>query len=228
MQLTQEKALSMLELQAAMNCKVNPDWHEAGSRSCAPSLLKAPKEWNIMDGSGGKRKPPILRNCKWRSQMEIVDIWHFILSDAVIKAKGSLTYAASAITQSATKPHLTGSIQFDGNEYYFSEMDTIRKLEFTIGLAVARRVSIPLFASLLADCGLTWGDLYRQYIAKNILNFFRQDHGYKEDKYRKTWAGREDNEHLVELLSECDPDRPEFKAQLYEGLRLRYLETAEV
>jgi len=223
MQLTQEKALSMLELQAAMNCKVNPDWHEAGY-----PFLRA----IVVEGAEGMEH----HGWKWwkaqtadlaQLQMEIVDIWHFILSDAVIKAKGSLTYAASAITLSATKPHLTGSIQFDGNEYYFSEMDTIRKLEFTIGLAVARRVSIPLFASLLADCGLTWGDLYRQYIAKNILNFFRQDHGYKEDKYRKTWAGREDNEHLVELLSECDPDRPEFKAQLYEGLRLRYLETAE-
>jgi hypothetical protein len=47
-------------------------------------------------------------------------------------------------------------------------------------------------------------ELYRRYVGKNVLIFFRQDNGYKDGIYRKTWEGREDNEHLVELMTSLD------------------------
>jgi len=60
------------------------------------------------------------------------------------------------------------------------------------------------------------------YVGKNVLNFFRQDHGYKDGSYIKVWQGREDNEHLAELLSQLDSESASFKDQVYQELQTRY------
>ena len=43
-------------------------------------------------------------------------------------------------------------------------------------------------------------------LEKNVLNFFRQDNGYKDGSYIKLWDGKEDNQHLVELTTELDTE----------------------
>jgi hypothetical protein len=78
------------------------------------------------------------------------------------------------------------------------------------------------FARVMALIGMEFDELYRHYVGKNVLNFFRQDHGYKEGTYVKTWHGREDNEHLAELLAVLDSDSDDFRDRVYEGLRERY------
>ena len=72
---------------------------------------------------------------------------------------------------------------------------------------------------------MSFDELFRLYVGKNVLNGFRQDHGYKDGTYRKTWAGREDNEHLMELLDGVDVPAT-AAADLYVKLEARYLETA--
>ena len=101
-------------------------------------------------------------------------------------------------------------------------MSLVSKLELLIGLSTARRVDIALFKSVMEDCGLNWDSLFKQYVSKNVLNFFRQDHGYKEGTYLKLWHGREDNEHLVELMDSLDTASPEYPEMLYTGLLQRY------
>ena len=71
-------------------------------------------------------------------------------------------------------------------------------------------------------CDLSFEDLYRHYIGKNVLNFFRQDHGYKEGSYIKIWEEREDNEHLSEIMAALDPASETFPDDVYEGLLQRY------
>jgi hypothetical protein len=66
--------------------------------------------------------------------------------------------------------------------------------------------------------------LYRHYVGKNVLNFFRQDHGYKDGTYQKQWHGREDNEHLMELLKELDSKVEAYAENLYAALKRRYHE----
>ena len=51
---------------------------------------------------------------------------------------------------------------------------------------------------------------------------FRQDHGYREGRYAKRWGGREDNEHLADLLGALDSDDPDYRAALYAALAARY------
>ena len=90
------------------------------------------------------------------------------------------------------------------------------------GLCAAKRFSVPLFMHIATQCELSAEELYRQYVGKNVLNFFRQDHGYKEGTYKKLWQEREDNEHLVEVLNQLDMNSESYSDDVYEGLRLRY------
>src|SRR5690606_34122341 len=82
---------------------------------------------------------------------------------------------------------------------------------------------IGLFGRLMAGVNMTFDELYRGDVGKNVLNFFRQDHGYKDGSYRKHWHdGREDNEHLVEAIQSLDTTKLSFKDELYEALLDRY------
>ena len=65
-------------------------------------------------------------------------------------------------------------------------------------------------------------ELFELYVGKNVLNDFRQDHGYKTGDYRKLWQGREDNEHLIEALAELDCPAAEVPSKLYAALAARY------
>ncbi len=78
------------------------------------------------------------------------------------------------------------------------------------------------FVVVLETLPMPLPELFRLYVGKNVLNHFRQDHGYKTGSYRKLWQGREDNTHLVEILDTltCQPE--EVPDRLYRALAERY------
>lgn len=220
MTLSLPQAQSMLELQNKMNLTVNPDWLQAGYPFLRAVVVEGGEAIEHHGWKWWKAQTPDMDQLK----LELVDIWHFILSDFIVKARGNLSFAASAVANaSRSHPGVAGSVVFDGVNYRLADLDLLGKCEMIIGLAVARRVSVPLFESVMADCGLAWSDLYRQYVSKNVLNIFRQEHGYKEGHYIKHWGdGREDNQHLVEVMDGLDADAPDFMACLYADLKSRY------
>jgi hypothetical protein len=61
------------------------------------------------------------------------------------------------------------------------------------------------FFALASMGSLNLDQLYRLYVGKNILNRFRQDHGYKEGTYVKIWNGLEDNAVMKQAWEE-NPD----------------------
>ena len=81
-------------------------------------------------------------------------------------------------------------------------------------------------AIALADCmrlmSMDLNELFRQYVGKNTLNFFRQDHGYKDGSYIKIWNGEEDNEILATLVNTLDTSAGDFQQQLYKALEEKY------
>jgi hypothetical protein len=89
-----------------------------------------------------------------------------------------------------------------------------------------RAFSVEAFIDCLNAIGLDFTGLYRAYIGKNVLNNFRQHHGYRDGSYRKLWAGREDNEHLMELIQGLDVAAGDFPERLYRVLEERYAATA--
>jgi len=217
--LFKEPAIIMLELQSKMNAKVNPAWLDAGYPYLRAVVIEASE---AMEHHGWKWWKA--QSCDMAQlQMELVDVWHFILSHLLLNESGNIESTAELLCKTDTSET---EIEFDHQSYNISELDLISKLELLIGISAARKTSIPLFKALLNDCDMSWDDLYSQYIGKNVLNFFRQDNGYKEGTYIKMWSGQEDNEHLVEILSELDVSHPEFKEQLYDNLKKRYSENA--
>jgi dimeric dUTPase (all-alpha-NTP-PPase superfamily) len=213
--LTQTQAEVMLTLQANMNAKVNPDWLNAGYPYLRAVVVEGAEAMEHNGWKWWKKQACDLGQL----QMELVDIWHFTLSHILLEVKGDQAHATKLLLSQLTEGN---AIKFDNKTYIINELDLISKIELEVGLAAARRISVPLFAALLTDCQMDWKELYCQYVSKNVLNFFRQDHGYKEGTYDKHWNGREDNEHLVEVMTEIDSEHPEFQHILYESLKDRY------
>ena len=203
--------LAMLHMQWNMNAKVNPDWQNAGYPFLRAAVVEGAE---AMEHHGWKwwKKQEM---DKAQFSMELVDIWHFVLSHMILTEE---EHAADTILGQLASEYMTKGITFDGTYFVFERLSTLERVELLIGLSVARRVSIPLFESLMRDVGMNWDELYRQYVGKNVLNFFRQDHGYKEGTYVKIWNGREDNEVLVDILNSFDSDHGDLAQLLYDRL----------
>ena len=217
--LTRQQAETMMSLQDAMNARVNPRWVEAAYPYLRAALLEGAEAIEHHGWKWWKKQERELAQLR----MELVDIWHFALSHLLLQTAGNLQEATELLMAAL---HTPDRLNFDGNTYHIADLDTLGRLELTIGLAAARRFSVPLFSALLTDCEMTWNDLYCQYVGKNVLNFFRQDNGYQEGHYRKLWGGREDNQHLVEVMTELDSQSENFREQLYSSLQSRYQASA--
>ena len=76
----------------------------------------------------------------------------------------------------------------------------------------------------MLSADMSFDELFRLYIGKNVLNFFRQNHGYKDGSYIKIWNGREDNEYLAEILASLSPDEEGFADRVYAQLQAIYPE----
>ncbi|MGD8347664.1 MAG: dUTP diphosphatase [Gammaproteobacteria bacterium] len=199
-----EQLLVMLEMQDAMNSRVNPDWRSAGNAwyraiwtECAEMLDHYGWKW-------WKHQQPDLEQVK----LELVDIMHFAMSDYLLQDDDDAAVAAR-IEAELRAPRGEGDIR-----------ESIEQMaQSTIA---GRTMHYSDFARVMSLIDMSFDELYRHYVGKNVLNFFRQDHGYKEGSYVKLWDGREDNEHLVEVVAALDSDDPGFQKAVYRGLEERY------
>jgi hypothetical protein len=216
--LLQEQASTMLSLQASMNAKVDPDWVTARYPYLRAVAIEGAEAIEHHGWKWWKKQDKDLPQL----QMELIDIWHFLLSEILLRNNADSEESLTALTKLLSKANAQKLIDFDDQQYTISELDLITKLELLIALSVSRRIELALFESIMADCEIDWTELYCQYVGKNILNMFRQDHGYKEGTYQKIWDGREDNEYLVDIIDSLDPSQAEFKDQVYAALKTSY------
>ena len=214
--LSQIQLNTMLSLQDGMNKKVNPDWLNAGYEYLRAAMIESVEGIEHHGWKWWKAQKKDLPQL----QMELVDIWHFALSAIIIEFDGDIEKSAETIAEQLSSNQTT--LTFDGKEYSFGEQDILDNLELMAGLCAAKRFVVPLFIKIVEQAEMTSDELYRQYVGKNVLNFFRQDHGYKEGTYIKIWNEREDNEHLVEVLDALDINLPDYSEQVYKSLKLRY------
>lgn len=214
--LTQQQLNTMLSLQNNMNIKVNPEWLTAGYGYLRAAMVESVE---AIDHHGWKWWKAQEKDLP-QLQMELVDIWHFALSASIIDYKGDIEATATALASQLAEntPH----VKFDGQSYSPAGLSLLDNLELMTGLCAAKRFSVPLFMQIVTQSEMTGEELYRQYVGKNVLNFFRQDNGYKAGTYVKTWNGREDNAHLVEVLDSLDMNAPDYADLVYKGLADRY------
>ncbi len=146
-------------------------------------------------------------------QLEVIDIWHFGLSALFASGDSIDTMAANIAAEVADfEPRGLG----------------VREATEALALHAlqSKGFSPRHFWELMLASGLDFDALYSAYVGKNVLNFFRQDHGYQDGSYQKLWQGREDNEHLVEVLATLDSSAADFADRVYAALQARYPGTA--
>jgi len=147
-------------------------------------------------------------------QLELVDIWHFALSMSLQESTD--VQAIAQVLANELQPNPVTDLPF------------AETLEAFVADVVAKRAfNVERFSQLLALAELPFDELFNRYVGKNVLNRFRQDHGYQEGTYNKIWQGKEDNEHLAEILdgAKHNPDNQQqsnFTDWLYQQLSDRY------
>ena len=206
----QEKFRVMLDMQHRMNTRVHQDWiaqgfawHRALWIECGELIDHHGFKW-------WKKQSPDMEQVK----LEIVDIWHFGMSMLFDGSNSAAEIAAqlAAELNAATLPAMP-----------FREAVE----DLACHVLAKRHFCVRRFWRMMVAADMSADELYRAYVGKNVLNFFRQDHGYKDGSYRKVWAGREDNEHLAELAGGLDSAAESYPERLYEALHTRYFDTME-
>jgi len=194
----------MLRLQDAMNIKVHPQWRDQNFEYYRAVWVECAELLDHHGWKWWKKQNPDIEQIK----LELIDIWHFGMS-MLLTDHGMSEELATTIGNDLRNPEETGTF--------------LESVEALAGATLTTKTfSTRLFAGCLKAANMNVDNLYRGYIGKNVLNFFRQDHGYKDGSYVKQWGGREDNEHLVDILTTLDSESPSFKDDLYTGLKSRY------
>ncbi|MDC4918676.1 dUTP diphosphatase [Acinetobacter baumannii] len=206
-----KKIKEMLKLQDDINSQINSKWRLANNPWYRAIWTECAE---LMDHIGWKwwKNQEIDIN---QSHMELIDIWHFGLSD-MLQSNDSLDKIVQKLDKFDTSTH--SNLLLEKNKL----LEKIEEfMEITI---VSKRFDIEKFLHLTKAVNLNFDQIYKLYIAKNILNKFRQDNGYKSGEYIKIWEGREDNEHLYEILETLllNKDQINLSEQLYNTLHIRY------
>lgn len=194
----------MLDMQNAMNQRVHDEWFAQDFEWYRAIWIECGEMLEHFGWKWWKHQKPDVEQVK----LELVDIFHFGLSSR-IDGQTDFHDISRTMAEEMASP-VTGA------EFRI----TLEKLAAT---AVGEhRFDGAAFAGCLEQIGMSFEELYRSYVGKNTLNFFRQDHGYKDGTYIKIWHGREDNEHLVEIIAALDIASPSFRDDVYQALESNY------
>lgn len=224
-----DKILLMLQLQAQLNEATNGekwtqgitkndkeiDWRRCIYMECA----------EMIDSFSWKHWKNIDAQADWDNlQIEVVDVWHFIMSliieDYIQTMRGTVEDIAINVSQLRAYEKVTHA-----NSSFDTQKNIIAKVEEIMAIALHRESLdieklLEAFFSLTTMSGLDLDTLYRLYVGKNILNQFRQDNGYKEGTYIKVWDGSEDNVVMKRIWEKNGDIKPDM---LYKELTKAYL-----
>ena len=201
-----EQLAAMAQLQEALNENVHAQWRTQGHQYYRAVWVECAELLDHFGWKWWKHQQPDLDQVK----LEIVDIWHFGLSE-LIRA-GSIN--AGRVDKSVVAAFSQRPPQL---------MDFRDAVEALASQTLAQRAfPVAAFVDVMAALPIDLDELYRIYVGKNVLNVFRQANGYQSGSYVKVWAGREDNEHLFELVGTLDAASSSFSEDLYRALEARY------
>ncbi|MFA5460618.1 MAG: dUTP diphosphatase [Sulfurimonas sp.] len=224
-----DKILLMLQLQASLNEATNgQEWTKGVTKNSKVINWKRciyMECAEMIDSFSWKHWKNIEQEADWANlQIEVVDVWHFIMSLAIENYannyKGGIDELALDIS------NLVNFSKIETKNKLFAPQDkVIEKIE-SIMFDVLNKDALELeklineFFDLVIMSGLDLQTLYKLYVGKNILNQFRQDNGYKDGSYIKIWIGEEDNVVMKRVLDDSSDISP---SELYKELTKLYL-----
>ena len=176
----------------------------------------------LIDSFAWKHWKNITMPTNWENvRIEIVDIWHFILSLLLEESKDNNLSKAQIAEEVRSVSLFDDFCKEKGTPDEADMYGILNDIEVIIhkctGFGFDLGELLSAYFILAMKCGLNLDALYQIYIGKNVLNQFRQNNGYKDGSYKKVWDGVEDNEILNEILqSELEFER------IYKELEKRY------
>jgi len=202
----------MLEKQDELNIQTNgSDWKKNSKLKWYRAIwVESAELINYTNWEWWKLCPESIRD----AQMELIDIWHFFLSDL-------LTNTNIISPTTITTIFDLQAPQFDDHDFY---LEAIRlETENLVKSCLSYRPieSLYTFVTLCKLLDLNLEKLYKLYIGKNVLNKFRQNNGYKQKTYKKIWDGKEDNVYLMNEIDRLEIDNT-FESQVYNILENKY------
>jgi dimeric dUTPase (all-alpha-NTP-PPase superfamily) len=207
---------SMLELQDGINSRIRPDWRDANNAWFRAIWTECAELVDHIGWKWWKHQSPDIPQV----QLELVDIFHFGLSE-LLQQHGTADAAVTQLLGAYVVYAERISAGFDNSAASIALVEA-----FATSVLTTRRFDLAEFCELASAVGLDEETLYEMYVGKNVLNGFRQDHGYKAGTYIKTWDGREDNGWLVEFAASLDKNPATFASELYGQLSKKYHEVA--
>lgn len=223
------KILLMLQLQNQLNDATNGEEWRKG-------VTKNNKEINwrrciymecaeMIESFSWKHWKNIHQEPDWSNlQIEVVDVWHFIMSLVIEQYDQEMKGGIEDIAIMISELPSFEIIDIDTTNNYALEKNIMTKVEELMAISLSREVLdlnglLRVFFELVKMSGLNLNTLYRLYVGKNILNQFRQDNGYKEGSYIKVWDGEEDNVVMKRIWEENPDVKPDA---LYKELTKLY------
>lgn len=194
-----ERIAEHLLLQDQLNQVVHPQW-VAQKFNWSRAVMQESAE--LLDHLGWKW---------WKKQdtnlgqvhLELVDIWHFILSHELSMCDGDHSEALGNLSHGLKEPQFLAPLGYHSVDV--RGLDAKSLVHVLMANAAGGHINLTAFDLLLYQTELSWEKLDLLYRTKNVLNVFRQKHGYRDGTYTKTWHGEEDNEVLYRLI-ETRPD----------------------
>jgi dimeric dUTPase (all-alpha-NTP-PPase superfamily) len=207
----------MFQLQQELNDRTNgQDWMSGvtkDSRIISWHRCIYMEACEAIDSFNWKHWKDINAQPDWNNVMvELVDIWHFIMSESI--RVGDSDYAS--------KYHQIDSIGDLNADKLVSVLEKILALCSAANINKEDnpiREVTDLYFDALVIIGMDVDDLYKRYLVKNQLNIFRQDHGYKDGTYVKFWDAVEDNVIAFNIMEDFPDLTPD---QLYKKLEEEY------
>ena len=216
-----DKLARMLVLQDKMNSCINPEWKKAGNAWLRAAWIEAAELMGQIGWKWWKKQTPDLV----QAHIELVDIFHFLLSKAIEDKLG--VHGILEAISDEEKEYVKSEYEYDRK---LSNLEWVEHLALSFLEEGCCEDYNTIFAIVCDRLELSFDELYRLYIGKNVLNIFRQDHGYKEGTYVKEWASPidprgviEDNVYLEIFMNDALKDEPEdVYTYLYEKLEAEY------
>jgi dimeric dUTPase (all-alpha-NTP-PPase superfamily) len=213
--------VEMFRLQDTLNTVIYPNWRDRNFPWRRAIWLECAELAEGLGWKWWKAKPEVTPGLMEQAKMEIIDIWHFVMSE--LMARDSAEAAADRLAADGGLPR---------GEPAKWALDMPVEVLVAAAEKLANAATTGPGTRLVSDfwylaglAGMNTQAIYAVYVPKNVLNLFRQAHGYKTGGYRKIWGGREDNEHLTELWAELPP-ASRTVGGLTAALEARYAATA--
>lgn len=210
---TKKMILEMMRLQDILNINTNGDeWHKGFTKEgrsinwfrcihmeAAELIDSFPwKHWKNIHLSA----EPDIKNVR----VEIVDIWHFVLSKLIFNSKKCGQPLEKYIGHVLPIIEVMGECENEQSET--SNENIIKLTEVVMIAALSKDIFHVVYCVLdvMKAIKMSFSDVYALYIGKNALNKFRQDNGYKEGTYKKQWELDgdlvEDNVVMTKIIKE--------------------------